>query len=91
MNEIVFLLEEPSAKEMLNGLLPKITPEHATVQVNFIIFQGKTDLEKRLDEKFAIIKILMRVLLSCGIRIVAIVKVLNMTLLKNANGHKSAF
>jgi hypothetical protein len=51
MKEIVFLLEEPSAEEMLKGLLPKITPEHVQVQVNFIIFQGKTDLEKRLERK----------------------------------------
>ncbi|MCB1821004.1 MAG: DUF4276 family protein [Candidatus Competibacteraceae bacterium] len=46
MTRIVFFLEEPSAREMLNGLLPKILPEG--YQPQYIVFEGKQDLEKRL-------------------------------------------
>ena len=46
MNQIVFFLEEPSAKEMLKGVLPKILPE--AVKPQYVVFQGKQDLEKRL-------------------------------------------
>ncbi|HPG39303.1 MAG TPA: DUF4276 family protein [bacterium] len=49
MTELVFLLEEPSAQEMLKGLLPKILPENVTFRT--IPFEGKTDLEKRLEVK----------------------------------------
>ena len=31
MSQIVFFLEEPSAKEMLNGVLPKILPATLTI------------------------------------------------------------
>lgn len=49
MTELVFLLEEPSAQEMLKGFLPKILPQN----VNFrtIPFEGKSDLENRLERK----------------------------------------
>ncbi len=43
---LVFLLEERSAREMLNGLLEKILP--ADVSWRCIIFEGKQDLEKQL-------------------------------------------
>lgn len=46
MKWIVFLLEEPSAKEMLRGILPRLlTPD---IHTQFIVFEGKQDLEKRL-------------------------------------------
>lgn len=41
--ELVFLLEELSAKAMLEGLLPKILPEG--VLPRFIVFEGKQPLE----------------------------------------------
>ena len=41
MNTLVFLLEEPSAKEMLKGILPRLLPEH--IQPQFIVFEGKQD------------------------------------------------
>ncbi|WP_322744936.1 DUF4276 family protein [Leptolyngbya ectocarpi] len=47
--ELVFLLEERSAKVMLEGLLPKILPAH--IVPRYIIFEGKTDLEKNLSRK----------------------------------------
>lgn len=49
MMTLVFFLEEPSAKEMLQGILPKLLPEHVTPR--FIIFEGKQDLEKQLIRK----------------------------------------
>ncbi|TGD72175.1 DUF4276 family protein [Mangrovimicrobium sediminis] len=46
MAQLVFFLEEPSAREMLQGVLPKFLPEDFTTQ--FVVFEGKQDLEKRL-------------------------------------------
>lgn len=46
MNTLVFLLEEPSAKEMLKGILPRLLPEH--IQPQFIVFEGKQDMHKKL-------------------------------------------
>lgn len=46
MMYMVFFLEEPSAREMLRGVLPKILPEEIVAQ--FVVFEGKQDLEKRL-------------------------------------------
>ncbi|MEZ5673517.1 MAG: DUF4276 family protein [Thiotrichaceae bacterium] len=51
MKPIVFLLEEPSAREMLQGLLPRILSEEYMVQVKYIVFQGKQDLEKNIARK----------------------------------------
>lgn len=49
MKTIVFFLEEPSAREMLEGVLPRVLPEN--IQVRYIVFQGKQDLEKNLKKK----------------------------------------
>jgi hypothetical protein len=49
MKTIVFFLEEPSAGEMLSGLLPRILPQEYSTR--FIIFQGKQDLEKHLEKR----------------------------------------
>lgn len=46
MSHLVFFLEEPSAREMLQGVLPKILPDDTSTQ--FVVFEGKQDLEKRL-------------------------------------------
>jgi hypothetical protein len=46
MKTIVFFLEGPSEKEMLIGLLPKILP--ADMDVRYLVFRGKQDLEKNL-------------------------------------------
>lgn len=43
---LVFFLEEPSAREMLKGLLPRILPGFASVR--YIVFEGKQDLEKNI-------------------------------------------
>ncbi len=46
---LVFLLEELSAQEMLKGLLPRILP--TDIETKYIVFEGKSDLEKRLELK----------------------------------------
>jgi hypothetical protein len=49
MTTVVFLLEEPSAKALLEGLLPRILPAH--VEVTLLAFEGKQDLEKNIPMK----------------------------------------
>lgn len=49
MKQIVFFLEEQSAKVMLEGLLPRILPENVTLR--YIVFEGKQDMEKQLERK----------------------------------------
>lgn len=49
MKTFVFFLEEPSALEMLEGVLPRILP--ADIQIRYLAFQGKQDLEKNLKKR----------------------------------------
>lgn len=49
MPTIVFCLEEPSAWAMLESVLPRLLPE--SVVVRKIIFEGKSDLDKRLIKR----------------------------------------
>jgi hypothetical protein len=46
MKELVFLLEEESAKAMLQGLLPRVLDPQ--VQPRLMVFEGKQDLEKQM-------------------------------------------
>lgn len=46
MHTIVFCLEEPSAWEMLRGILPRLLPDNVTSR--HMIFEGKSDLDKRI-------------------------------------------
>lgn len=48
---LVFFLEEPSAQDFLEILLPRVLPSHITA--HFVVFQGKQDLEKRLVKKLS--------------------------------------
>ena len=48
MSRIVFLLEEPSMKVLLDGLLPRIFPE---MQFVCVPHSGKSDLEKSIPRK----------------------------------------
>jgi hypothetical protein len=43
MNLVCFI-EEKSAREMLEGILPRLFPE--SVYVQYIVFEGKQDLRK---------------------------------------------
>jgi len=49
MSELVFLLEEESARAMLEGLLPRLLPDG--LPVRFIVFEGKSDLEKHIVQR----------------------------------------
>ena len=49
MNELVFLLEEPSAKALLSTLLPRFLDP--AIVPRFIPFEGKQDLDKQLERK----------------------------------------
>lgn len=49
MIEVVFLLEELSARAMLEGLLPKLLPD--TIRCRYIVFEGKQDLERQLVKR----------------------------------------
>ncbi len=49
MRELVFLLEELSAKVMLEGLLPRLLDPSITVRL--IPFEGKQDLERQLIKR----------------------------------------
>lgn len=49
MTEFVFLLEEASAKALLVAILPRLLPAEAVT--TYLVFNGKNDLEKRLDRK----------------------------------------
>jgi hypothetical protein len=49
MTTLVCFLEEQSAKAMLEGVLPRILP--GNVDVRYIVFEGKQDLEAELVRK----------------------------------------
>ena len=49
MSQLVFLLEEPSARAMLEGFLPKILPENSDCR--YIVFEGKQDLERQMARR----------------------------------------
>ncbi|XWK90068.1 MAG: DUF4276 family protein [Phormidium sp.] len=51
MKELVFLLEELSAKVMIEGILPNIIAEEINIVVRYIVFEGKQDLEKQMTRK----------------------------------------
>lgn len=49
MRYLVLLLEEPSARDLLEGILPRLLPED--VHVQYLVFEGKQDLENQLVRK----------------------------------------
>jgi hypothetical protein len=49
MTELVFFLEEPSAREMLDGLLPRLGLED--IVPRYIVFEGKQDLEQKSERR----------------------------------------
>lgn len=46
IENLVFFLEEPSAQDFLQAVLPRVLPTHVTP--HFLVFEGKQDLERRL-------------------------------------------
>ena len=53
MNELVFFLEEESAKALLEQIFPLLVPQGSNVYPRFIVFEGKQDLEKQLPKKLS--------------------------------------
>ena len=51
MKNLIFLLEERSAEAMLKGFLPNVLPRNVYYQ--FIVFQGKQDLENKLYHRLS--------------------------------------
>ena len=49
MKELVFLLEEASARALLESLLPRFL--NPSIQPRLIIFEGKQDLEKQMTRR----------------------------------------
>lgn len=49
MKEVVFLVEEPSMKEFLKEILPKVIPDN--VSYTIIRHEGKQDLERSIPKK----------------------------------------
>jgi hypothetical protein len=49
MTTLLFLLEELSARALLESFLPRILPENLIVR--YIVFEGKQDLQKRLGKR----------------------------------------
>jgi hypothetical protein len=53
MRELVFCLEEESARVLLEHVVPLIIPEESRVRRRFIVFEGKQDLDRRLSRKLS--------------------------------------
>ncbi len=51
MKELVFFLEEASAKALLEEIVPRLAPESSLIRLRFIVFEGKQDLDKQLVKK----------------------------------------
>lgn len=49
MRTLLFLLEEPSARDLLEGLLPNLIQGRATPR--YLVFEGKQDLERNVERK----------------------------------------
>jgi len=49
VKHLVFLLEELSARDLLEGLLPRLLP--SGLPVHYLVFEGKQDLERQLVRK----------------------------------------
>ncbi|MCG5052487.1 MAG: DUF4276 family protein [Myxococcales bacterium] len=50
MRHLVFLLEEPSARDLLEHVVPRIVPA-PDVSASYLVFEGKSDLEKGMTTK----------------------------------------
>jgi hypothetical protein len=52
LREVVFLLEEESAKVLIEGIITKIRGnDNKEPQCKYIVFEGKRDLQKKLFKK----------------------------------------
>lgn len=51
MRELVFFLEEKSAKALLESLRPRLQPPDTQIPWRYIVFEGKQDLHRGLERK----------------------------------------
>jgi len=51
VKELVFFIEEESAKSLLAGLCQRLIPPASQVAARFVVFEGKRDLDKQLERK----------------------------------------
>jgi hypothetical protein len=51
MSEVVFFLEEESARVLLERIFPRLAPPNSQIRSRFVVFEGKQDLEKQLLKK----------------------------------------
>ena len=49
--ELVFCLEEESARILIESVLEKVIPQNEPLGIEYIVFRGKQDLEKRLTKR----------------------------------------
>ena len=64
MTQLVFFLEEPSARAMLENFLPRILPDN--IAVRYVVFEGKQDLDNSSQENCALGVCPTRALWSCA-------------------------
>lgn len=63
MSDVVFFLEEASARVLLEGVWPRLVGPELQVQPQYRVFDGKQDLERQLEKK-------LRGFLNRGARII---------------------
>ena len=53
MINLVFFLEEPSAEALLKALIPRLLAQNEDISVyyHYLVFEGKQDLEKKLNKR----------------------------------------
>ncbi len=51
IKNLVFFLEGRSEKEMLKGLIPRLLENHREIDVKYLTFQGKQDLESKIHNR----------------------------------------
>jgi hypothetical protein len=51
MRELVFFLEEESAKALLETLFPLLVASKSQIHPRFIVFEGRRDIEKQIERK----------------------------------------
>ena len=49
--ELIFMLEERSAEVMLRMIMPKILEEESQIECKYLVFEGKNDLDKKLNRR----------------------------------------
>ncbi|MEZ6115585.1 MAG: DUF4276 family protein [Pirellulaceae bacterium] len=47
----MFCLEELSARRFLESFLPRLNPKISTIETQYIVFEGKSDMDKRLERR----------------------------------------